>query len=65
MQQESSPKDQIILLVREACQALTKASSVALTANKLAPSVPVIKELAVISQRLNSMMSEINKLQGL
>jgi hypothetical protein len=62
---ETSTKDQILANVREACNSLIRAGTIATNSNKLAPSVPVIKELAIIGSRLNAIIQEISKLQGL
>lgn len=62
---DQSPREQIIACIARAGQELGKAGLIALQANKLAPSVPVIQELGKITLRLNTMLQEINKLQGL
>ena len=58
-------KDEILKHVAAASQSLGQASMIAMKANPLSASVPILKELTTIGLRLNNMMQDINKLQGL
>lgn len=62
---EPTAREQILKHVANASQELGYASMLALKANPLSSSVPVLKELTTLGLKLNNMLQEINRLQGL
>jgi len=60
-----SIKQEVLREVQAAAQAAGRAAAKIIEENAMANDVPLVQELMKISQRLNSMLPEFNKLRGL